>query len=579
MRGWRHLGLAIGVASPLAAQDSAATATPRAGGSPVACVGQPIRRIQVGADYPIASADLERVPALARLQRAVHTPTRPGVVRAYVLLAEGEPCDERKRAESERLLRAQPYVAQARVQALDAGDGGVVIDVSVVDEFAWGARLDLRTSSSYVRRFSAGNSNVMGSGVGLSGGFAAGGTYRDEFTVRAQSYVVDGQPFFVAAGAVRRRMGGEWGVEAGLPFLTDFQRFAWRASVGQTDQYLPFARPDTDAVSLGLRRVNAEMGIATRFGTPGSLVIAGVGFSRELAVSSGQPMLLRAAGPLADTTSAILGRYRTLDARRLDLLLGLRRLRFTRTSGFEVLEGTEDVGLGFQGGLVISRGLTELGATERDVMLSADAYFGRGDAFHFLRVDGRWQGRRSDVTSTWDAFLWDVSAQAYWRLGLTQTLVASGIWTGGYRSLVPMQLTLGDEVGGVRGFRDSRQAGGERLVLRLEDRWYLGRLFGIAAAGWAPFVDVGVMGMRDVPFGADSRPAMSLGLSLLGTAPPASRRLWRLDVTYRVKGDARAPLWMIGTSSRDGSRFAFQEPPDLERSRARAVSPARYSWP
>ncbi|MBI3791283.1 MAG: hypothetical protein HY275_10445 [Gemmatimonadetes bacterium] len=576
MRGAVHLVLAFGVALPAVSQDTT-TAAPRE--TPVACVGQPIRRIVMRGGYPISSGELERLPAVNRIQQRIHTPTRPEVVRAFVLLREGEPCDERRRAESERLLRAQPYIAQARVQPMDAGDGGVVLDVSVVDEFAWGARLDLRSSSSYVRRFSLGNTNIAGSGVTLAGGFGAGGAYRDEYNVRASSFVFDGQPFFVNANASRRTMGGEWGIEAGVPFLTDFQRVAWRVGIGQTDAYLPFARPDTDAVSLGLRRLNAEVGVVTRFGTPGSLFLVGMGLSRELAEPSTQPMLLRGAGPLPDTTSTILNRYRTLDARRLDFLLGVRRLRFTRTSGFEVLEGTEDVGLGFQSGLVLSRGLTELGATERDVLLSGDAYYGRGDAFHFFRIDARGQARRSDVTSVWDAVLWDVAATAYWRVGLTRTLVVSGIWTGGYRSLVPLQLTMGDEIGGVRGFRDSRQAGGDRLVLRVEDRWYLGRLFSLASAGFAPFMDIGVIGARDAPFGADSRPAMSVGMSLLGAAPPASRRLWRLDVTYRLTGDGRAPLWTIGTSSRDGSRFAFQEPQDLERSRARAVSPARYSWP
>ncbi len=571
MRGIRHLVLLTGVAAPVWAQDANR-------GTPVACVGQVIRRIDVRPSYPIPGGELDKVEWLQRFQQKAHALTRPEVARAFVLLREGDRCDERRRAESERLLRAQPYIAQARVQPLDAGNGQVDLDVSVVDEFAIGADLALNSASPYVRRFSTGSSNLDGRGVSLAGGFGSGGAYRDEYTLRSSSYVMNGEPLFVSAAASRRRMGGDWGVEAGVPFLTDFQRVAWRASVGQTDSYLPFARPDTDAVSLGVRRVNAEIGVVTRFGPPGSLVLLGGGFSRDLAETSTQPLALRGMGPVPDTTT-VLNRYQRLDQRRLDLLFGLRHLSFTRTSGFEVLEGTEDVGLGFQTGFVLSRGLPELGSTEGDILLSSDFYFGQGDAFHFLRVDGRAQARRPDDTGVWDSVLWDFSVRGYWRLGLARTLVASGIWTGGYRSPVPLQLTLGDEIGGVRGFTNSRQAGGERITFRLEDRWYLGRVFGLAAAGIAPFVDVGYMGKRDAPFGADTKPAVAIGISLLGAIPPASRRLWRLDLTYRVTQDGFAPLWMIGSSSRDGSRFAFQEPPDLERSRARAVSPARYSWP
>ena len=576
MRRARYLVMLVGVAAPALAQDSTVVANRP---TPVACVGQVIRRIDVHTAYPIPSGELDRVEWLQRVQQKAHALTRPEVVEAFVLLHEGDRCDERRRAESERLLRAQPYIAQARVQPLDAGNGEVILDVGVVDEFAIGADLALRSSSPYVRRFSTGSTNLDGRGVSLAGGFGAGGAYRDEWTLRSSSYVMNGDPLFVNLSGSRRRMGGDWGFELGVPFLTDFQRIAWRASAGQTDSYLPFARPDTDALSLGVRRINAEIGVVTRFGPPGSLILLGAGFSRDLVETSTQPLALRALGPVPDTASALLNRYQRLDQRRFDVLFGFRQLRFTRTSGFEVLEGTEDVGLGLQTGVVVSRGLPEFGSTEGDVLVSADAYFGRGDAFHFLRFDGRAQARRPDDTGVWDSVLWDFSVRGYWRLGLTRTLVASGVWTGGYNSPVPLQLTLGDEVGGVRGFANSRQAGGERITFRLEDRWYLGRLFGLAAAGIAPFVDVGYMGKRDAPFGADSKPAVSVGLSLLGAIPPASRRLWRLDVTYRVTQDGFAPLWTIGTSARDGSRFAFQEPQDLERSRARAVSPARYSWP
>ncbi len=575
MRGCRHLVLLIGVSAPAWGQDT----TTAANRDPVACVGQRIKRVEVRSAYPLPNGDLDRVAWLQRFQQKIHALTRPEVVRAFVLLAEGEKCEERRRSESERLLRAQPYISQARVQPVDAGGGEVILDVSVVDEFAIGADLSLSSSSAYVRRFSTGSTNLDGRGISLTGGFAAGGGYRDEFSLRAASYVMNGAPLFMSVAGAQRRMGGDWGVEVGVPFLTDFQRIAWRASVGQTDVYLPFARPDTDAVSLGLRRVNAEVGVVTRFGPPGSLVLLGAGLSREASSTSLQPVVLRANGPMPDSAPELRNRYASLDQRRIDLLFGLRRLRFTRTSGFEVLEGTEDVGLGLQTGVVLSRGLVALGSSEADLLLSADAYFGRGDAFHFLRVDGRAQARLPDNTGIWDSVLWDFSVRGYWRIGLTRTVVASGIWTGGYRSPVPLQLTVGDEIGGVRGFRNSRQAGGERIAFRLEDRWYLGRAFGLAAVGFAPLVDVGYMGKRDAPFGADSKPAVSIGVSLLAAIPPASRRLWRLDLIYRVTSDGAAPLWTIGTSVRDGSRFAFQEPADLERSRARAVSPARYSWP
>ena len=70
----------------------------------------------------------------ARLANAIHTTTRQSVVRRFLLLSEGDRCTERKRAESERILRAQPFIAQAHVTTEPDEHGGIMLIIDTRDE-------------------------------------------------------------------------------------------------------------------------------------------------------------------------------------------------------------------------------------------------------------------------------------------------------------------------------------------------------------------------------------------------------------------------------------------------------------
>jgi hypothetical protein len=65
---------------------------------------------------------------------AIHTTTQPNVIHRFLLLAEGDACDELRRAESERILRAQPFIAEATVRVVANANGGVDLDVVTTDE-------------------------------------------------------------------------------------------------------------------------------------------------------------------------------------------------------------------------------------------------------------------------------------------------------------------------------------------------------------------------------------------------------------------------------------------------------------
>ena len=117
------------------AQDSTKAAPPPPSPvdrKPVACNGQRVDGIVIHSSAPTIAA-LRDVPVLAELVRSIHATTRPDIVRRYLLMARGDACTELRRAESERILRAQPFLADASVQAFESDSGAVELEVRTID--------------------------------------------------------------------------------------------------------------------------------------------------------------------------------------------------------------------------------------------------------------------------------------------------------------------------------------------------------------------------------------------------------------------------------------------------------------
>ena len=151
-------GVLLLAAGRLAAQDSAA----------VPCAGQRIGSVRVYTSAPTASL-LRKVPVLAEIATAVHTTTHPQLIRRFLLLREGDACDELRRSESERILRAQPFIAEASVVAVKNADGGVDLDVRTSDEIALVFSGAAHAGSHPLRLIRLGDSNLSGEGMYLAG--------------------------------------------------------------------------------------------------------------------------------------------------------------------------------------------------------------------------------------------------------------------------------------------------------------------------------------------------------------------------------------------------------------------------
>jgi len=541
------------------------------------CNGQTITRIDVRAQPPNFGGIFDRWDFLAQMVNVLHMTTQPEVVRRFLVLEEGEPCVELRRAESERILRSQPYLADARISVFPDGDG-VRLDVLTVDEASAVAGAATRGARPTVVKL--GNANVAGRGIYAHGEWREGFVYRDVYGASFRNSQIFGRPYQFVLDGRRRELGGDWRAELSHPFYTDLQRVAWRVSTGSTESFVGFLRDEGPVLALRSRRDFSDIGGIVRIGVPGQLSLFGISFTQEREASGALPQINNRQGIFVDSVSApeLINRYGQHRSARVNGLWGVRNVRFLRVTGFDALTGPQDVRVGMQFGTLFGRSLTVLGSNDDDIFVSADIYAGMGSPRSFAALQVQGEGRQDGNVNRWDGVLAGGRFGWYVKPHVQHTLVASVEYGSGWRQRLPFQLTLGDLEGGVRGYRRSQQGGAQRLVARLEERWAIGRPRELGDLGLALFADAGKLWAGDVPFGVDTRIKTGVGIGILAAVPPRSRRLYRMDVAFPVSDDAHA-RWELRFSTGDMTRTFWNEPVDLNRGRERTVPTSVFNWP
>jgi hypothetical protein len=561
---------ALGVAGSVAAQEPQAARGP--------CDGRIVSDIVIRTQGPSFGGIFARSGLMSALVSGVHVTTSPDVVGRFLLLERNKPCTSTLRADSERILRGQPFLAGASVTTLDDGNGGVRVEVVTVDEISLVASGAVSQDSPYISALRLGSSNVQGLGIYAAGEWRDGDFYRDSWRGSAIDYQLLGRPIQLAVDGERRQLGGGWSSELRHPFLTDVQRIAWRVVVGSSRDYFPFARPDFAKPSVPLMRKFGDVGMVLRIGEPGRLSLFGLSFSREESSPSTDIVVVTDSGLVPAPNSTLASRYSARRAARLNFLWGVRNVAFKRVEGFDALTGEQDVRTGFQLGTLLGRSLSVLGTFDDDILISTDIYAGVGTARSFGAIQLLAEGRQNYDDNRWDDILSSGRAAWYFKPHERHTTIVSGEWSGGWRQRAPFQLTLGEARGGMRGYSRPDLPGGRRAIGRLEERWVLGNVRGNADAGVALLAEAGRVWAGDVPFGETTPMKYALGTSLLAALPPGSKRLWRLDLMLPLnRGDgARLELRL---RTEDRTRAFWREPRDIERSRERSLPQRIFQWP
>ncbi len=550
--------LALG-AAPLAAQNP--------------CDGRPIRDIQIDA-RTIFSQDDSPIPGFVRaVINSLHWRTTPETIRQDLLFAVGDACDPRRLSETERLLRARPYIRSAIVVPIATGDGGVRILVLTRDELSLELRLRLRGGSGFpVKRVNATEDNVLGRGLHLQ-------AFYDNFG-RRPAYFGDVMDHHLLG----RRLEGELTggkSEVGpvgeetirRAFENDFDRVAWRESARYRKEPFPLVSSALGTILEPQVEIGADVGAAVRIGVPGELRILGLVLSGERLLVQGNPL---APTPDLDSAAAaaLAGRFQERRRVRLHLLLGARRLAFHQRVGVDAVHALEDVPVGAEAGIVIGKSLFGGEGLEHDWFAATEFSSGtelgtHGLVFSSAKIEGRY------LTSAgrWDGVLGDAQLLLY-EMGRRSTTVVGVEVAGGWMTRTPFQLLLGGP-NGIRGHGDPALPVGRRIVVHVENRYFLGQVLGAADVGTALFVEAGRGWAGDAVFGENTGLIGTVGAGLRVAIPRGSRRTWRLDIGVPLSGFK--PELRLGV----GQQFGIfnGEPRDVIRSRERVSSVTVFDFP
>lgn len=560
---------------PSPVRDAAEGAPPRALAT---CDGQPISDIVVITQPPFTERLPRQLEFVRRAVRDVHASTRDRVIRGYLLLRVGDPCDELRRTESERILRAQPYLVDARIVAVDDGQGGVRLDVETRDEFSLVASVDIRDVDPKFRAARLGENNLAGAGLSTVLDWRAGGAYENVVGIRVVDYQFAGRRNEFRLAGRRGSIDEHYAAELVRPYYTDLQRVAWRAAIGGTRDYVRLLRPGLEPNAVPVQRDHAEVGGVARIGSVGRLKLVGLSLTREAEETEPDPVLITPLGFVPDTLGPAPGGFRTQRVARVNALLGVRRVRFVRVQGFDALTGVQDVRVGMQLGVVLGRSIGGARSDDRDRFVAGDVYAGWGGRKSFLAIQGVGEARQDAATRAWDGIVTNGRAVWYFKPAVPQTTLTQLEWSSGIDVQSAFQLSMADRDGGLHGHCESRIPGGHRAVLRVEHRTIVPTRYNVADGGVAVFGEMGRLWRGAVPYGETTPIRGALGLSLQAAVPPRSRRLWRVDFAWPLGSDPDA-RFEVRFSNRDRARAMWDQPGDLRRARERAVPASIFSWP
>jgi len=542
--------------------------------------------IEGGSVFEISEARREgRLGWAYGLANRLHIQTRPEVIERELLFRPGDCYDVELLRDSERLLRAFDFLADADVYGIRQPDGTVRVVVDTRDE--WSARVEPQVGSkgSTVRGLRLVEDNLLGTGrhLGLyyereAAGTIFGGSYSAPQLFRTRSNL--------ALHLARTEAGHSYGQFVSYPFVGEVGGRAFLQGISRDERYFDLMIPGDgpDAMAwVPVTRERAEVGVAIRRRSVlRGHTILGAGLAAEKISYEGASRF-----PENDATQETMTAVQELEwtpfsSVRAVLFAGQRNVYFVRRRALDTINGTEDVPLGLEAEISIGPTLPAL-SEERDVafILGLSAA-GQPSSTSLLGGQFSFEARRSHPSERipeWNDVMTELDGWIYFRPATesSHTWVAGISGAGGWHVRAPFQLTLGGETG-LRGYSRHMEAGGRRAVASVEHRahlgWPLPELFDL---GSVAFLDVGRIWAGEVPFGADSPVRASAGIGIRAAFPPGSRQTFRMDVALPVHRGTRPGnvVVSIGVGQAVG-RQATTRDPQLVRSARHGLRPRDF---
>lgn len=481
---------------------------------------------------------------LFRLANKLHIETRPDTVRAQLLFSEGDRYSAALLRESERILRANTYLFDARIVPVAYRDG--VVDVEVRTRDVW----TLKPGISFSREggknesgFEFEESNLLGLGKEIELSHESDVdrnstllSYRDPHLFggwnrlkvaygsnsdgKLREFSLD-RPFY----SLHTRWAGGGGI-------IDWQRIDSRYNLGEVVD--KFSHDEQDIAVSGGWSVPLRNNRWSSQPLPGEPVSGQ--WVRRISVGAAYQRNRFGAIPGADS-AAVLPQDREL----LYPFVGIELLEdaFEERRNQDQIERTEDFYAGKSLRLGIGYAAEAFGSDRNAVLLWLTA----GNTFEFdaqrrhtlvLDAEG---GTRMEGADLRNAQL-TAGGRYYWRLSERQLFYALLSGTVSDHLDAEEQILLGGD-NGLRGYPLRYQDGTSRALMTLEHRYYtkyyLFRLFNI---GGAVFFDMGRTWGRGNAGGVSQGLLRDVGIGLrLGSSRSAFGNVIHIDLAMPLDGD------------------------------------------
>ncbi len=478
---------------------------------------------------PIFDNDDEREDGwFYRLINRFHITTRDSVVATQVTFKRGEPFEQRKLAETERLLRQNRYLHDAKVRVTGYQDGKVTVTITTTDIWTLTPGISITRSGGENRtKFELEDLNLLGTGAAL--------TLQRTKNVDRRSSIVRFSD---------RNLGRTWvrldfeyaDSDDGNTLFTNLARpfyaldSRWSAGIQLFDN-------ESDERLFSLGRETAGFHRQRRFadlfggwsaGLQGNWVRRYfVGVTLDEAEFS---------PPVVSTLPALL----PADRKLVYPWIGFELLenQFLAAENLDQIGRTEDLYLGTRISARLGWSGESFGADQDGLIYSAVAQTGFGSPErHMLLVNAALSGRRTRIGS--NNTLTSFQARYFYRRSEKSLAFASVTASHGNRLDVDNLRILGGDTG-LRGYPLRYQTGDSRALVTVEQRyftdWYPFRLVRV---GGAVFFDAGrtwgtnPVGERNFGW------LKNVGVGLrLGSTRGLSSKTIHLDLAFPLDGDS-----------------------------------------
>lgn len=476
---------------------------------------------------------------LFRLANRVHIPTRPYVLERQLLFKPGDPYSAEAVAESERILRANRYLYDARIRPALNPEG--TVDLEIVTRDVWTLQGGIswsRSGGKNTESIQLEDINFLGTGkeVTLS---RIGTVDRTSNLVRFRDPSLLGSRAQLELSWADNSDGGRQRLRFERPFYALETRWASGIEGFLDDRVLPLYRRGEVLERFRLERDFAEVygGLSQGRTAHGTRRLRwGFTYDRN-----------RFEAARGFSPASLLPRDRTL---------AYPWIAFDSiTDGFVVerdldrMDRSEDVNLGRQVSLRLGWSSPAFGGDEERAL--AAAAFSQGfkpSPRSLLLTTAGLSGRYGDEGT--ENLLVSAKARFFARSFADSLFYASLEGQVADNLDRENQLLLGGD-SGLRGYPLRFQDGDRRILLTLEQRFFTGwEVFRLAHVGGAVFFDAGRAWFADGPDGQRRELLKDIGLGLrLGSSRSARGTVVHLDVAFPLDRDRsiESVQWLVLT--------------------------------